>query len=150
MARKSKVKRRTRRGRRTTAAVRERVRALRARGFSEDRISHELSLSKNTLRARHAPDLDAGREIARAASEAAERAQLTTRQREIFDAISAGFGTEWDTPELGCLVQHGARDVSESLRMYLKYRGHDPDDPDLYRQNADLVAIAGVVLSLEK
>jgi hypothetical protein len=121
-------------------ATRKRVKTMRARGLSEDRIAYELSLSKNTLRARHAPDLDAGREAARAEAEAAERAGLSKRGSEIWGFIHAGFGTEWQTPDLGNLLQGGAKTPREAFARWLGMYGRTMDDlNDDERQVAELL-----------
>lgn len=121
---------------------------MRQSGLSEDRIAYELALSKNTLRARHAADLDAGREAARAEAEAADRAQLSARAREIWQVVNAGFGSHWETPDLGNLLQHGARTVRESFEQYLVLNNRSISGA--LDDDADLAAVANMIRDLEK
>jgi hypothetical protein len=143
------VKNKRKRTRRRPAphAIRKRVKAMRASGLSEDRIAYELAVSKNTLRARHAPDLDAGRAAARVEAEAAERGELSARAAQIWQIVNAGFGTDWDTPDLGNLLHHGARNVRESFEQYLALKNRKIVDG--FDDDADLAAVAGMVDSLK-
>jgi hypothetical protein len=94
--------------RRQTRAQSLLLRTLAALGKSEDAIAHAMNVHKNTLRARHAPDLDRGREIRRAEAEAAERKKLSVREQEREDSLNAGFNPitgeaegYWRDPETG-------------------------------------------------
>ena len=129
MARKSKVKNRTRRNaaRKISQAVHERVKIMAALGHSEDRIARELNLHKNSLRARFVKSLDAGREIARAEAAAAKLDKLSVREQEMEDALNAGFGTEWQNPDGTNDLQHGAGTPAEA-EFYPRMRGKKVTD----------------------
>jgi hypothetical protein len=116
-------------------------RTLAALGKSEDAIAHVMGVHKNTLRARHAPDLDEGREIKRAAAETVERKKLSVREQELEDALNAGFDENgnatgyWKSKDGGNLLAHGCKTRKEYdeflARMAARYadmRGPKMDD----------------------
>jgi hypothetical protein len=63
------------------------VKTLAAKGLSGDVIAARLGVNKNFLRAEHALDLHAGREIKRADKAAADAAELPRWERERLEAI---------------------------------------------------------------
>ncbi len=120
MARKVEVRRWKRRGKpESKKVVRDRVRMMAACGKSEDAIAYELGIHKNVLRARYILDLDAGREIARAASAAAEGKKLSVKEQELEDALNAGFDENgnaygyWMDEDGGNLLAHGCKTRAE-------------------------------------
>jgi hypothetical protein len=111
-----------------TKALRKRraiVRQLAAQGINGDAIAARLGVNKNTLRAEHALDLEAGRQIKAAAKEKAAGAKVTlTKDQELLmDAIESSFASHWFDPEFGNLLFHGARMIEEAIKDCQKF-GH--------------------------
>src|SRR5262249_17395121 len=105
---KTKHKPRAKLSRTPVKALRNRrrvVKTLAAQGFSGDVIAAKLQLNKNHLRAEHALDLLAGREIKQAEKAAAEAAELSRKEREIVEIVTAAWNSDWYDAELGeCLL----------------------------------------------
>jgi hypothetical protein len=94
------------------------VKTLAARGYSGDVIAATLGVNKNHLRAEHALDLQAGREIKWA--EKAAAAELSRKERERIEIITAAWYSDWYDAELGeNLLFPDCRTLEEALE-----RGH--------------------------
>jgi hypothetical protein len=79
------------------------VKNLASQGLNADVIAAKVGLNKNTLRAEHALDLHAGREI-RAAEQAAE-VVITKEEYYFLDAASLSFSEPgWFEPDCGNLL----------------------------------------------
>ena len=118
MAMKSTYKPKAKLSRTPTKAARNRrrtIKTLAAQGFSTDMIAAKLGLNKNHLRAEHALDLHAGREIRRADKVAAEAAELTHKERQRLEVIKGSFDSHWYTPEHGNDLFGNTHSVAEAL-----------------------------------
>src|SRR5215510_201193 len=97
------------------------VKTLAAQGFSGDVIAAKLRLNKNHLRAEHALDLHAGREIKRAEKAAAKAAELSRKERERIEIITAAWNSDWYDTELGeCLLFPDCKTLEEALEQSKK------------------------------
>jgi hypothetical protein len=97
------------------------VKQLAAEGFSGDVIAAHVGLNKNRLRAEHALDLHAGREIKDA--EKAAAAELTKEEYHALDAMMLSFASHWFSPEHGNLLFEGtngkgARSVDDAFAAW--------------------------------
>jgi hypothetical protein len=121
---KSRHKPRAKLSRTPVKALRNRrrvVKTLAAQGFSGDVIAAKLQLNKNHLRAEHALDLHAGREIKRAEKAAAEAAELSRKERERIEIITAAWNSDWYDAELGeCLLFPDCKTLEEALEQSKK------------------------------
>jgi len=100
------------------------VEQLATEGFSGDVIAARLGVNKNTLRARHALRLKAGRDAKvekRAAAEA-----VTKSERARLHAIKQSFDSHWYDPELGNLIFGGTHSVEEALAWCREQDGGAP------------------------
>jgi len=89
------------------------VEQLATEGISGDVIAARLGVNKNTLRARHALRLKAGRDAKiekRAAAEA-----VTRSERARLHAIKGTFDSHWYHPKHGNLIFGGTHSVEEAL-----------------------------------
>jgi hypothetical protein len=91
------------------------VTTLTEMGLNGDVVAAKLRMNKNTLRAKHALELQRGREARRAKKEAAAAAALSKEEREKIRVIEMALNSHWTTPEHGCLLYGGARTVAEAL-----------------------------------
>ena len=112
VAMKSRHKLRAKPSRTQGKALRNRgqmVTQLAAAGDSGDVIAAKLGLEKNHLRAEHALDLQAGREIKYAEKAAAEAAAvvLTPQEYHAINAMTLSFASHWFDPEYGNLIFEG-------------------------------------------
>src|SRR5215510_5709507 len=97
------------------------VKKLAAQGFSGDVIAAKLGLEKNHLRAEHALDLHAGREIKWAERAAARAAELSRKERERIEIITAAWNSDWYDAELGeCLLFPDCKTLEEALEQSKK------------------------------
>ena len=92
------------------------VKKLAAQGFSGDVIAAKLGLEKNHLRAEHALDLHAGREIKRAERAAAQAAELSRKERERIEIITNAWNSEWREA-----VFHDCKTLEEALTQSAKH-----------------------------
>jgi hypothetical protein len=69
-----------------------------------------MGVHKNTLRRQHAPDLDEGREIRRAAAEATAASAVTMEEAHFLDAAISSFASDWFDPVRGNLLYPGGPD----------------------------------------
>jgi hypothetical protein len=99
------------------------VKKLAAMGLSGDVIAAHVGLNKNTLRARHALDLHAGREIKKAKKEAAAAAALSKEDQKLLDCIKKSFASHWYDPELGNLIFGDTHSVAEAWEWCKRNRG---------------------------
>jgi hypothetical protein len=83
------------------------VTRLTAQGRSGDVIAALLGVNKNVLRARHALELERGRQIAKAEAEIAmlEDEGLNVQEAQMKEAFFAGFGTQFEKPDGRNLLQ---------------------------------------------
>ena len=95
------------------------VKNLAAEGFNLDVIAARLGVNKNYLRAEHALDLHAGRQI-KAAKKAAAGA-LSKKERQRLDCIKASFESHWYTKEHGNILFGGTHSVEEALEWCRRY-----------------------------
>jgi hypothetical protein len=91
------------------------ITTLAALGLNGDVIAQRLGVNKNTLRAKHALELKAGREARRAEKERAAAAQLSKKERERLDCIKSSFNSHWYTKENGNDLYGGAQTIAEAL-----------------------------------
>jgi hypothetical protein len=96
------------------------VRRLAAEGHSGDVISALMQVNKNTLRAKHALDLERGRQIAQAEAETAEIEKLSAKEEEMRRAMFAGFGTHWENPDGTNVLQDG-RTLAETEKLWSEW-----------------------------
>jgi DNA-binding CsgD family transcriptional regulator len=101
------------------------VTTLTAQGLNGDVIAARLGVNKNTLRAKHALELHAGRQIKRAKKQRAAATQLSKKERELLAIIKASFASHWFDAEFGNLLFGGARTVQEALRWCKGNRWND-------------------------
>ena len=95
---------------------------LAAEGFSGDVIAAKLQLNKNHLRAEHALDLQAGREIKQAEKAAAEAAELSKKDKERIKIVTDAWNSDWYDPELGeCLLFPDCKSLEEALAQSKKH-----------------------------
>jgi hypothetical protein len=96
------------------------VRQLASEGCSGDVIAAKLRLNKNHLRAEHALDLQAGREIKWAEKAAAE--ELSKKDKERIAAVTAAWNSDWYDPERGeCLLFPDCKSLEEALAQSKKH-----------------------------
>ena len=83
-------------------------------------IAAKLRLNKNHLRAEHALDLQAGREIKWAEKAAAE--ELSKKDKERIAAVTAAWNSDWYDPERGeCLLFPDCKSLEEALAQSKKH-----------------------------
>ena len=96
------------------------VTQLAAAGDSGDVIAAKLRLTKNDLRAEHALDLQAGREIKWAEKAAAE--ELSKKDKERIAAVTAAWNSDWFDPEIGeCILFPDCKSLEEALEQSKKH-----------------------------
>ena len=96
------------------------VKDLAAQGLSGDVIAAKLRLNKNHLRAAHALDLQAGRELKQAERAAAEA--VSRKDRERIKIVTDAWNSDWYDPELGeCLLFPDCKSLEEALEQSKKY-----------------------------
>ena len=96
------------------------IKTLAARGYSGDVIAVTLGVNKNHLRAEHALDLQAGREIKWA--EKAAAAELSRKDRKRIAIITAAWYSDWYDAELGeNLLFPDCRTLEEALEQSKKH-----------------------------
>ena len=109
---------RTGKGTRPSANHRRMVKQLAAQGLSGDYIAAKLGVDKNVLRARHALDLHAGRQV-KAAERAEAQAKALTKQQLKDRAVIRQTWDYWFDPELNShLILEGARTPEEAIEMW--------------------------------
>jgi DNA-binding transcriptional MerR regulator len=99
------------------------VRTLAAQGFSLDVIAAKLGLNKNHLRAEHALDLHAGREIKAAEKERAEAnaVVLTKDEEQLLSAIRSSFANGyWVATFLWCARRTRGFSVLSAVRPFCR------------------------------
>ena len=94
---------------RTDDDRRRTVHRLTAQGYSGDVVAALMGLNKNRLRAKHALDLEAGREIARADAEAAENEELSAKEREMKRSFLPATARTGSNPTAPIFCSRAAR-----------------------------------------
>ena len=85
-------------------------------------IAAKLRLNKNHLRAEHALDLHEGREIKQAENAAAEAAELSRKDKERIEIVTAAWNSDWYDPEIGeCLLFPDCKTLEEALAQSKKH-----------------------------
>ena len=108
------------------------VTRLAAEGRSGDVIAALTRLNKNTLRAKHALELERGRRIAKAEAEIAmaeDEKRLSVQEAEMKAAFFAGYydGSEWVMPDGRNILQQD-RTLAESKQAWAEWlRQHRKD-----------------------
>ena len=96
------------------------VKDLAAQGLSGDVIAAKMRINKNRLRAAHALDLHAGRQVKQAAKAAAEA--VSCKDRERIEAITRAWHSDWYDPEIGeCLLFPDCKSLEEALEQSKKH-----------------------------
>lgn len=98
------------------------VKTLAAKGLSGDVIAARLGVNKNFLRAEHALDLHAGREIKKAKEAAASAAALSKKEQELLDRIKSSFDSHWYSKEHGNYLYGGAHTIEEAIAWCESFR----------------------------
>jgi hypothetical protein len=99
------------------------VLALARQGLSGDVIAATVGVNKNSLRAEHASDLHAGREIRAAEQAAADAAAITKEEYHFLNAATSSFDSDWFDPQHGNALffgmdGKGARDIDDAFRAW--------------------------------
>jgi hypothetical protein len=102
------------------------VEQLATDGFSADVIAARLNMNKNTLRARHALQLKAGRDAKLEKRAEAEAAELRKSERARLYAIKQSFESDWYSPEHGNPLFGDTHSVEEALAWCIEQDGGGP------------------------
>jgi transposase len=98
------------------------VKTLAAMGNNFDVIAARIGVNENTLRARHALELKAGRDARKAKKQRAAATALSKEEQRHLDLVRRSFDSHWYDAELGNLLFGGAHSVEEALRWCGRFK----------------------------
>ena len=117
-------KQRQKRVRHRSLASHAQVRDMASAGLVEDQIALRINggMHKNELRRKYIDSIKEGRAIATAARAAAEAAELSRKDKERIEIVTAVWNSDWYDPEIGeCLLFPDCKTLEEALEQSKKH-----------------------------